>query len=421
MERKAILVGVNLNNNQEDFEYTMQELGNLAAACDVEVLGEIVQNLNQLNKSYYIGSGKIQELIAIINEQGANVVIFDDELSPTQIRNLESQLECEVIDRTMLILEIFANRAKTRESQLQVEVARLKYMLPRLIGMRESLGRQGGGAGLKNRGAGETKLELDRRKIEIKITALNKELEKLIDQRKTQRKLRRKNELPVVSLVGYTNAGKSTIMNAMLARYNEDAEKRVFEKDMLFATLETSVRKIKLTNNQTFLLTDTVGFINKLPHHLVKAFRSTLEEAAEANLLIHVLDYTNPNHEEQKKLTNEILTKMGVEGIPAIYAYNKVDRVEGILPATQHNRVYLSARKGIGLDELIELISQEVFNDYIQCELFIPFTEGEVVAYFNEKSQILFSEYEENGTKLIVKCQKAEAEKYKQYIRLITD
>ncbi|WP_102272653.1 GTPase HflX [Cytobacillus massiliigabonensis] len=418
MKRKAILVGVNLYSTQSDFIYMMEELANLAGACDVEVVGEVTQNLHQLNKSHYIGAGKVEELLPLLKEKDANIVIFDDELSPSQIRNLESELNCEVIDRTMLILEIFANRAKTRESQLQVEVARLKYMLPRLVGMRESLGRQGGGSGLKNRGAGETKLELDRRKIEIKITALNKELEKLINQRKTQRKLRKKNNIPVVSLVGYTNAGKSTIMNAMLEKYNEAMDKQVFEKDMLFATLETSVRKIKLSKNKTFLLTDTVGFINKLPHHLIKAFRSTLEEVGEADLLIHVLDYSSPHHEEQKRLTNEILREIGIEGIPIIYANNKADLTEAEYPFRQQNCVYLSAKNRLGLNELTQLISQEIFNDSIQCELLIPYAQGEIVSYFNENSHILLSEYEDNGTKLIVECKRSDAEKYKQYIRL---
>jgi GTPase len=419
MERKAILVGVNLNSSQVDFEYMMEELANLAGACNLKVAGEITQNLHQLNKSHYIGTGKVVELTALIDERGANLVIFDDELSPSQIRNLESALDCEVIDRTMLILEIFANRAKTRESQLQVEVARLKYMLPRLVGMRVSLGRQGGGAGLKNRGAGEKKLELDRRKIEIKIAALNKELEKLIDQRKTQRKLRIKNNIPVVSLVGYTNAGKSTIMNAMLEKYNEGIDKQVFEKDMLFATLETSVRKIKITKSKTFLLTDTVGFINKLPHHLIKAFRSTLEEVIEADLLIHVLDYSSPYHEEQKRLTNEILSEMGIEGVPVIYVNNKADLTEAEYPFIHQNYVYLSAKKRMGLDELTQLISQEIFNDSIQCELLIPYAKGEVVSYFNENSHVLLNEYEDNGTKLIVECERSDAEKYKQYIRVM--
>lgn len=417
MKRKAVLVGVNVKNNYEEFEDSIQELENLAAACNIDTVGVITQNLDRVNQGHYIGTGKIEKLQAMVNEKEANVVVFDDELSSSQIRNLESFLECGVVDRTMLILEIFAKRAKTRESKLQVEIARLRYMLPRLIGSRESLGRQGGGAGLKNRGAGETKLELDRRKVEVKIAQLNKELGNIVDQRKTQRKKRNKNDIPVVSLVGYTNAGKSTMMNAVLELFNKEMDKQVFEKDMLFATLETSVRKVKLATNQTFLLTDTVGFINKLPHHLVKAFRSTLEEVIEADVLIHVIDVSNPYHEEQRKLTNEIMQEIGIEDIPIIYAYNKADLSDRKFPAVENNCVYLSARNKIGIDSVTQLISEYIFEDYIQYELLIPYTDGHVVSYFNEYGNVLQEDYETEGTKLIVECKIADAEKFEQYVR----
>lgn len=417
MKRKSnvVIVGVNVNKEHEDFKYAMQELGNLAAACHLDVVGELTQNLNQVNRAHYIGTGKMQELRDMIQANQAIAVIFDDELSPSQIRNLEKTLDCEVLDRTMLILEIFARRAKTRESKLQVDIARLKYMLPRLVGMRESLGRQGGGSGLKNRGAGETKLELDRRKIEEKIAQLNKELENLVAQRQTQRKRRNQNGLPIVSLVGYTNAGKSTIMNTMLDLMDQGNEKTVFEKDMLFATLETSVRKVTTNTNRTFLLTDTVGFINKLPHHLVKAFRSTLEEVVEADLLIHVVDYSNPHYEEQITLTNKILAEIGVVDIPVIYAYNKTDLVEAIEEDDNQQHIYISARNRMGMDALTEAIHEQVFNDYVRCELLIPYTEGQIVSYFSENAHVLDEVHEENGTKLEVECRRADAEKYAQY------
>lgn len=231
-KQKAIIVGVQLQN-QTDFEYSMEELRNLASACYIEVVDELSQKAARINPSHYIGTGKIQELLALLEAHDAHVVIFNDELSHSQIRNLEAALERTVIDRTILILDIFAERAKTREAQLQVEVARLQYMLPRLVGLRASLGRQGGGAGLKNRGAGETKLELDRRRIEERITALQAELEKLVARRQIQRKQRQKNEVPVVCLVGYTNTGKSSLMNALLEKYNPETTKQVFAKDML--------------------------------------------------------------------------------------------------------------------------------------------------------------------------------------------
>jgi len=347
-KQKAILVGVHINN-QQGFANSMEELFNLADACDIEVVGQKNQQLKSVNTSHYVGKGKIQEVLELLDEKKADLVICNDELSASQIRNLEEALECRVIDRTVLILDIFAQRAKTKEAQLQVEVAQLQYRLPRLIGTGESLGRQGGGAGLKNRGSGETKLELDRRKIEDRISGLNRELEMLVAQRQNQRKKRKKNELAVIALVGYTNTGKSTIMNAMVDLFNPSPEKQVFEKDMMFATLETSVRRINLPDKKSFLLTDTVGFISKLPHHLVKAFRSTLEEVAEADILIHVVDYSNPDYNQQIGVTKETLKKLGAENIPVIYAYNKIDLVEDKIPMVAEDCVYISAKSKVGI------------------------------------------------------------------------
>ncbi|MDA2237124.1 GTPase HflX [Bacillus cereus group sp. Bc222] len=412
--QRAVLVGVNLGN-EDDFAYSMEELTNLAEACDVEVIGQVTQNLQRVNPSHYIGKGKIEEVAAYVNEVGANMVIFNDELSPSQIRNLEADLDCKVIDRTILILDIFAQRAKTKEAQLQVEVAHLQYMMPRLIGLRESLGRQSGGVGTKNKGVGEKKLELDRRKIEEQISVLNKDLEALVAQRQTQRKQRKKNEIPVVALVGYTNVGKSTTMNAMLEIYNGTEEKQVFEKDMLFATLETSVRNIELPDNKSFLLTDTVGFVSKLPHHLVKAFRSTLEEVAEADLLIHVVDYANPNYEQLIDITNETLKKIGVENIPTIYAYNKSDMVDVEIPKVQEDRVYLSAKKHVGIEELVEMIRSHIYKEYTKCEMLIPYDQGQVVSYFNTHAHVLSTSYENEGTKLEVECKTSDYEKYKRF------
>ncbi|MDM5154371.1 GTPase HflX [Bacillus sp. DX1.1] len=413
--QKAILVGVNLSS-QSDFEYSMEELANLAEACDVEVVGQVTQNLHRVNPSHYIGTGKIEEVSAFVKEADANMVIFNDELSPSQIRNLEADLECKVIDRTILILDIFAQRAKTKEAQLQVEVAHLQYMMPRLIGLRESLGRQSGGVGTKNKGVGEKKLELDRRKIEEQIAVLNKELEALVAQRQTQRKQRKKNEMPVVSLVGYTNAGKSTMMNAMLEIFNGSVEKQVFEKDMLFATLETSVRNIQLPDNKAFLLTDTVGFVSKLPHHLVKAFRSTLEEVAEADLLIHVVDYANPNYEQLIEITNQTLKKIGVENIPTIYAYNKSDMMDVEIPQVQDNRVYLSAKQKVGIEELVEMIRSHIYKEYTKCEMLIPYDQGQVVSYFNEHAHVISMSYENEGTKISLECKTSDFEKYNRFV-----
>jgi GTP-binding protein HflX len=413
--QKAVLVGVNVKS-QEDFEYSMEELANLTEACGIEVVATLTQNLPKVNNSHYIGTGKITEVTSLLEVLEGNLVIFNDELSPSQIRNLEKDLQCKVIDRTILILDIFAQRAKTREAQLQVEVAQLKYMLPRLVGLRESLGRQSGGVGTHNRGAGETKLELDRRRIEEKITALSKELEEVVAHRQTQRKQRKKQGMPVVSLVGYTNAGKSTIMNALMEQYSQSQDKQVFEKDMLFATLETSVRHVPLPNNKSFLLTDTVGFVSKLPHHLIKAFRSTLEEVAEADLLIHVVDYHNPEYERLIDITNETLKDIGIENIPTLYAYNKADLTDKVIPEVQKDIVYLAAKPRIGIQELTDEIAKRIFTDYVQCEMLIPYDQGNIVSYLNEHANITETAYEEEGTKLVLELKASDYAKYEQFV-----
>ncbi|MFJ7408383.1 MULTISPECIES: GTPase HflX [unclassified Lysinibacillus] len=414
---KAILVGVNLRNDKH-FEYSMEELTNLAEALNVEVLGVVTQNLERVTPSHYVGTGKIEEIKTFYEEAQANLVIFNDELSPSQIRNLERDLETKVIDRTMLILDIFGRRAKTREAQMQVELAQLQYMLPRLVGLHASLSRQGGGTGggFKNRGAGETKLELDRRKIEDQISKIKKELEQVKEQRETQRKQRRKNAVPVVSIVGYTNAGKSTIMNQLLAKIGQEDHKQVFEKDMLFATLETSVRYIELHDKKSFLLTDTVGFVSKLPHHLVKAFRSTLEEARDADLLLHVVDVSNAEHGFMMDVTNETLKAVGVEGIPTIYVYNKADLANVPYPVISGDNIWISAKQGNGLDELLQIIRQHIFSDYVTCKMLIPYEQGNVVSYLNENATIYETAYEENGTLLNLEAKEADYAKYQHFV-----
>lgn len=414
---RGILVGVNLQSDQ-NFQYSMEELANLSQALEVEIVGEVTQNLERINPSHYVGTGKIEEIKHFIDETEANLIIFNDELSPSQIRNLEHDLECKVIDRTMLILDIFDRRAKTREAKMQVELAQLQYMLPRLVGLHASLSRQGGGTGggFRNRGAGETKLELDRRKIEDQIAKLRKDLEIVQEQRETQRKKRRKNEIPVVSLVGYTNAGKSTIMNQLLQKLGQEENKQVFEKDMLFATLDTSVRNIELPDKKSFLLTDTVGFVSKLPHHLVKAFRSTLEEAREADLLLHVVDVSNEEYRFMMDVTNKTLKDVGVEDIPTVYVYNKADVAEVNYPLVSGDNIWISAREGIGLDELIQMIRQHIFSNYLTCEMLIPFDKGDVAAYLNANALVKEIKYDERGTIIKVELKESVMKKYEQYV-----
>ena len=413
MRKRVIIVGININN-KNNFEESIIELKNLCIACDIEIVGEMEQNLKKINPTFYMGSGKIEELRDLIEEMNAEIIVFNNELSASQIKNIEEEVKCSIIDRTALILDIFANRAKTREAKLQVEVARLQYELPRLIGANENLGRQSGGVGTKNRGAGETKLELDRRRIEDRIASLNKELEILKYQRNTQKNKRKKSSIPNVALVGYTNAGKSSVMNVLVENFINKEDKKVFEKNMLFATLETYVRNIKLHNNKSFLLYDTVGFVGDLPHNLVKAFRSTLEEVCDADLLVHIIDISNPNYKNQIDVTNETLSQIGADNIPMIYVYNKIDLID--LDKLDNNKILISAKRDIGIDRLIESICEKVFEDYIRFKLKIPYSEGKMISNIMENATILDSEYIEDGVIFNIEFSEKEYVKYKQYI-----
>lgn len=418
--QKAILVGVNLNENL-DFDHSMEELENLAEACEIEAAAQVVQNLPMVNNAFYIGTGKVEEVKNLVSMLDADCVIFDNSLTPSQQRNLQNQLEVPVWDRTNLILEIFDRRARTKEARLQVESANLQYLLPRLVGMRDALSRQGGGAGagggLSNKGAGEKKLELDRRRIEKRISELNRELKVMEKDRETQRKRRKESELPSVALVGYTNAGKSTLMNKMLDIWMGDTEKKVLEKDMLFATLDTTVRRISPGDNRDFLLSDTVGFISQLPHTLVKAFRSTLEEACTADLLLQVVDFSDPHHREQMEVTQETLKELQAGQIPCLYVMNKADLVmeESELPKVLGDRIYLSAKQGIGLAELLELIQKKLFGDYRECTFLIPYTDGAAVSRLQEQALVRSISYETDGVLISVSCKESDAGRYAAY------
>ena len=410
--QRAILVGVDLNNDK-NFDYSVVELKNIAVSCSVQVVGVLTQKLERVNPACYIGTGKVDEVALLVEQNDANLVIFNDELSPSQIRNLEHGLQCKVIDRTILILDIFASRAKTREAQLQVEVAQLKYMMPRLIGLNASLSRQAGGIGSK--GPGEKKLELDRRRIEEQVHKLNKELDSLVLARQNQRKLRKRNSTPVVALVGYTNAGKSTTMNALLTVSNAQSEKSVFEKNMLFATLETSTRHIQLPDNKQFLLTDTVGFVSKLPHQLVKAFRSTLEEVTEADLLLHVVDLSHPEFQTQIEITNKVLEELGVKETSMVYVYNKADLIDDEFTPSTKEAVRISAKNLTNIETLIDCIKSHLFKNYQKVTFLIPYDRGNIVSYLNEHANILETQYLDNGTLITAECSEHDIERFNQY------
>lgn len=424
--RKVLLVGVD-TGEEEDFEGSMKELASLAEACMMKVVGIITQKLEHVNKALYIGTGKVGEVKQFADDVEAELVVFDNALSPSQLRNLQNEFDREVQDRTTLILDIFSRRAKTREAKLQVETAKLQYMLPRLVGLHEALGRQGGASGsLSNKGAGEKKIELDRRKIEHRIAELGKELEEVSAERETQKKRRVKSEIPRVSLVGYTNAGKSTLMNRMVEAYIKDENKKVFEKDMLFATLETSVRMIETNDNRPFFLADTVGFIHKLPHGLIKAFRSTLDEVREADLLLHVVDFSDEKYKQHMKVTEETLQELDAGGIPVIYVYNKADLCKGgtgseeireeTLPVVSGNKIYMSAKSGQGIPELVKLITDTVYAGNSMVNFLIPYDKGYIVSALRENGNVLSQEYIESGVRLTVDCKEREKEKYKEYI-----
>lgn len=435
MER-VLLVGVNLNDG-EDYLASLEELSALAEACDMEVAATVEQTLEQVHKAFYIGTGKVEEVKELAIKCDADVIIFDNSLSPMQIRNLQEKLEKPILDRSTLILDIFARRARSREAKLQVEVARLQYMLPRLVGLHAALSRQGGASGsMSNRGAGEKKLELDRRVLEKRLSQLRRELKEVGQERETQRKQRMKTGMPRVALVGYTNAGKSTLLNAMLDLYGADevdvTQKKVLEKDMLFATLDTTVRKIAPIDHHAFLLSDTVGFIHKLPHNLVEAFQSTLEEAKEADILLQVIDYSDEHYREQIAVTNQTLQKLGADGVPMLYVYNKADLVEpealpglaGIepgqilksLPIVTQDSIYMSAKERIGMEELICLIEKKLSGGYRECTLLIPYTDGRAVSYLNEHGVVHDTQYLEEGVQLRLQCRREDYQYYQKYI-----
>ena len=410
---RVLLVGLD-NGEEQEFDRSMEELASLAEAACKQVAGIIVQRTEAVNKALYIGTGKVKEVREYAQECGAEEVVFDNTLTPSQVRNLGRELELPILDRTNLILDIFALRARTREAKLQVETARLQYILPRLVGMRENLSRQGGtGGSMSNRGAGETKLELDRRKIEHRISELRKELENVARGRETMRKRRGSSKVPKVALVGYTNAGKSTIMNRMVEMYGESKEKTVLEKDMLFATLETQVRSIHTGDNKPFLLVDTVGFIRKLPHGLVKAFRSTLEEVCYADLLVQIVDFSDEYYREQMAVTADTLRELGTGDIPQIVVYNKIDKCKRIpQPERRGNQIYMAASKGVGLEELIEMIKDIVYVGQEEACFLIPYENGSISSYLMDNSAVLEQEYREEGVWMHVNCHRNDIEKY---------
>lgn len=387
---KIILISVDPDDGQ-DIDANLDELEELIKTAGGVVVGRMIQKKESVDKATYIGSGKTLELKELVEELGATGVCSDDELSPMQIKNLEEIIDTKIIDRTTVILDIFASRASTREGKIQIELAQLKYRSSRLVGMRNSLSRLGGGIG--TRGPGEKKLEIDRRVIKERIAQLLRELEDVKQHREVMRKQRIKGSLPVVAIVGYTNAGKSTLLNHLTFA-------GVLEEDKLFATLDPTSRSYTLGNGQEIIITDTVGFIKKLPHHLINAFRSTLEEAKYADIILHVVDISNPNADEQIATVYETLGRLGIQDKPVITAFNKTDKVDE-LPVIKDFKadetVYIAAKHEKGLDKLSAAIEAEVLKSRNYIEKLIPYSDAGIINRIRKSGNILEEDYREDG------------------------
>lgn len=394
---RVILVG-GVSMDQYSSQESVEELKELAETAGAKVVGTVIQKKDKIDNAYYIGSGKAKEISLLRQSLMADTVIFDDELNGAQVRNLEEAIGCKVIDRTVLILDIFAQRAKSREGKIQVELAQLKYRLPRLMGMGTVLSRTGGGIG--TRGPGEKKLEIDRRHIRGRINDIEQELETIRKNRGIQRERRKSNEIPVVSLVGYTNAGKSTLRNKLCQIAGRDKE-GVFEANMLFATLDTTTRQVTLPSGKDVLISDTVGFIRKLPHDLIEAFKSTLEETIYSNLLVHVVDSSSPNAIAQIETVNGVLKEIGADKKNVILALNKLDKANEAMVSEirskYDNIIEISALEGTNLDRLLEMIDKELFKSFVDAELMIPYEDTRVVSYLHDAKCVEQEEYREEG------------------------
>ncbi len=411
-KQKAVLMGVQL---KEDITQSMAELDQLAEAAGCEVVGELIQKKDRVESAYYIGKGKLEELKNACDTLNADLVIFNDELSGMQLRNIEEKLDLKVIDRTILILDIFTQRAVSKEGKLQVELAQLQYRKSRLVGIGRSLSRTGGGIG--TRGPGEKKLETDRRHILRRTTEIKSELEAVKKNRQTQRLRREKSDIPIVSLVGYTNAGKSTIMNQLLHMVNKE-DKSVFAENMLFATLDTFQRNIKLETNEEFILTDTVGFVSKLPHLLIDAFKATLEEVLYADLIVHVADASYENFQFQMDVTQKVLKEIGVESKKIITVFNKMDQInydDGIIPSGE-DILYISAKHGQGMDKLLDKIKEILFADVVKVKLLIPFDKGDISSYLCENTKVTNMAYTENGAFIETELKQPDYNRYSKFI-----
>ncbi|MBO4861934.1 MAG: GTPase HflX [Firmicutes bacterium] len=408
---RAILVGASTGG---DISYSMEELKGLAEAADIEVLAYMEQYLDHFRAATLIGSGKLKELQELCESMEADLVIFNDELSGMQLRNIEDVVGRKVIDRTILILDIFADRATSKEGKLQVELAQLQYRLPRLLGFGKSLSRLGGGIG--TRGPGEKKLETDRRHIQRRMDEIKKDLAELKKNRALQRKKREKNGLPVVALAGYTNSGKSSLMNRLMAMEDRE-EKQVLEKDMLFATLDTAQRLVTLEDGKSFILIDTVGFVSRLPHGLVDAFRSTLEEVSRADLILHIVDASFAEKDFQIEVTEQVLGELGASDRDRLLVFNKIDLVPEFEPLGYGQDAFaISCRTGAGIPDLLDAVKGKLFSGVKRTELLIPYDKGSVVNAVINAVKPETVEYRDSGTYIAAELSEADRGRFAEYI-----
>lgn len=390
MEEKVILIGVS-EQEGDDAEDSLAELAELVKTAGAVVVGTLIQKRESIHPGTYVGTGKVDEIAQLLAATGATGIVCDDELSPAQLKNLESILATKVMDRTLIILDIFAARATTSEGKIQVELAQLKYRLSRLSGLGKSMSRLGGGIG--TRGPGEKKLEMDRRLINDRIAQLNRELKEVVKHRDITRARREKNDVPVVAIVGYTNAGKSTLLNHLT-----DAE--VLEEDKLFATLDPTTRVLELDGHQQILLTDTVGFIRKLPHHLIEAFKSTLEEAKYADYIFHVVDASNPQMDKQMHIVYETLDRLGVRNKKIVTLFNKMDQRTDDEPLQDFRAdhiLMISAARNEGLNEIKELLKEMLREDKVYVERVVPYAQAGMIQLVREKGELVSEEYVPEG------------------------
>ena len=397
---KALLIGITTKYDRYDIDYSLDELQNLAESLDFEIVGKMSQKLDVPNPTYYVGKGKIQEIYLQIVSTGAEILIFNDELSPAQLRNITDELKIEVIDRSYLILKIFELRAQSKESKLEIKLAKDLYLLPRIQFMREKEDRITGGA-FNTRGSGETQKKLDRRHLMSEINHIKAELEQVKKMKENQIEKRKKNEIPIVALVGYTNAGKSTTMNTLLdyTKENESDEiKDVLSKDQLFSTLFTYNRKIKY-NKVNFMLVDTIGFVSKLPHNLVASFYNTLQEIKNADYIIHVVDTSTKYLNQQINVVMDVLNSIGASSIPFMFLLNKWDKtIYPMLETPGYKSIRYSNKTKENIDSLMNTIIEEISPSFIHARLLIPYSKGNLVNLIEEKCQIEKKEYEATGT-----------------------